>query len=494
MWVAGTSTVTGGGDPEEVRSIFVSDGVMPSLGVEPLFGRALRTADQDPGAAVRAVVLGYGFWMRRFGGDPSVVGRTIIVNANSREVVGVMPKDFRIVTAEPDLIVPFGFDRSKLMLPGFGFETVARLKPGATIAQASADVARMVPIWMHSWPMVAGVDPSIYETWRITPAIRPLSAEVIGNVARVLWVLFGAVGIVLLVACANVAALMLVRMEGRQNELAVRAALGAGRGRIVRALLAESAILALAGGAIGIGLSIVTIRLLVSYGPNTLPRLHEIAVDARALGFAIAASVLSAAFFGVLPALRYSRAEIASTLHAGGRTASDSRERRTARHGLIVVQIALALVLLVASGLMIRTFRRCIQSSQGSPGPKRSRRLTWPFRSRCIGAGTRGGVDRDIVTAVCNSGVTSAGFATVVPMVGGTPDWDVCSSKAVNTRRKRFRRCGSSSTSRRGIWRPWAHGSSPGATSRGPISRSAVGCWWSPRTWRVRCGVRRRRR
>ncbi len=427
VWAAGTSTVTGGGDPEEVRSIFVSEGVLEALSVPPLLGRALGAADQKPSAATRTVVLGYGFWMRRFGGDASVIGRTIIVNSNSREVVGVMPKDFRIVTAEPDLIVPFAFDRSTLMLPGFGFEAVGRLKPRVTITEASADITRMVPIWMHSWPMVSGVDPSIYETWRITPAIRPLSAEVIGNVAGVLWVLFGAIGIVLLVACANVAALMLVRMESRQNELAVRAALGAGRGRIVRALLAESAILALTGGVLGIALAVLTVHVLVSYGPNTLPRLHEIAVDARALGFAAAASALSAALFGVLPALRYSRAEIASTLHAGGRTASDSRERRTARHGLIVVQIALALVLLVASGLMVRTFKALHSVEPGFTNSEEIQTVNVAIPESLVSEPERvAGVQRDIVGRLSAiPGVTSAGFATVVPMVGGTPDWDV---------------------------------------------------------------------
>ena len=181
VWSAGTATVTGTGDPEEVRSIMVSDGVLQALGVSPLLGRALGSADQEPRTSVRAIVLGYGYWMRRFGGDASVIGRTILVNSSLREVVGVMPRDFRIVNAEPDLIAPIVFDRATLRLPGFGLETVARLKPGVTIAEANADVARMVPIWMRSWPMVAGVDSSIYETWQITPAVRPLAADVVGS-------------------------------------------------------------------------------------------------------------------------------------------------------------------------------------------------------------------------------------------------------------------------------------------------------------------------
>ncbi len=427
VWSAGTATVTGAGNPEEVRSILVSDGVLQALSVPPLLGRALGAGDQEPGAPVRAVVLGYGFWMRRFGGDTSVIGRTISVNSSPREVVGVMPKDFRIVNAEPDLIAPIAFNRSTLRLPGFGLETVARLEPGVTIAEATADVARMVPIWMRSWPMVAGVDASIYETWQITPALRPLAAEVVGNVARVLWVLFGAIGIVLLVACANVAALMLVRMEGRQSELAVRAALGAGRGRIVRALLVESTILALAGGALGVGLAVVSLWLLVSHGPDSLPRLHEIAVDARALAFAITASLFSGALFGVLPALRYTSSEIASTLHAGGRTASDSRERRTARHGLIVVQIALALVLLVASGLMIRTFQALRSVEPGFTRAEEIQTIDVAIPGSLVTEPERvARLQHDIADRLSGiAGVTSVGFASVVPMVGGTPDWDV---------------------------------------------------------------------
>lgn len=427
VWVADTSTVTGAGDPEEVRSVEVSDGVLQTLGVPPLVGRALRAADQDPGAPVRAIMLGYGFWMRQFGGDASIIGRTITVNASPREIVGVMPKDFRVVNAEPDLIAPLAFNRSTLRLPGFGLETVARLKPGVTIADASADVARMVPIWMRSWPMVPGVNASIYETWQITPAIRPLATEVVGNVARVLWVLFGAIGIVLLVACVNVAGLMLVRMEGRQTELAVRAALGAGRGRIVRALLVESTILGFAGGALGVGLATVGIGLLVSHGPDTLPRLHEIAVDARALAFAIAASLGSSVLFGVLPALRYTRSEIAGTLHAGGRTASDSRERRSARDGLVVVQIALALVLLVASGLMIRTFQALRAVEPGFTRPEAIQTIDIAIPGSLVREAERvARLQQDIADRLSAlPDVASVGFASVVPMTGRTPDWDV---------------------------------------------------------------------
>ena len=164
------------------------------------------------------------------------------------EIVGVMPAGFRVLDTDADLILPLRFDRSTLMLPGFGFQGIARLKPGVTMPDADADIGRMVPIWMNSWPAAKGVNPRVYEAFRITPALRSLHAEVVGNVGDVLWIVMATIGIVLLVACANVATLLLVRAEGRQQELAVRASLGAGRGRIVRGLLLESLLLALISG------------------------------------------------------------------------------------------------------------------------------------------------------------------------------------------------------------------------------------------------------
>ena len=189
-------------------------------------------------------MLSYGYWQRRFGGDRSVVGRTIIVDSRPKEIVGVMPQGFRIVNAEADLIFPLAFDRERLTSRrGFNYQGVARLKPGVTIAQANADMARMVPIWMNSWSDGPGTNPRVYETWKIAPALRPLKQEVVGGVTDVLWVVMATIGLVMLIACANVANLLLVRAEVRQRELSLRAALGAGRGRIVRGLLVESVLL-----------------------------------------------------------------------------------------------------------------------------------------------------------------------------------------------------------------------------------------------------------
>ena len=238
-------------------------------------------------------MLSYGYWQRRFGGDRSVIGRNIMVDSRPREIVGVMPQGFRFVDTDFDVIVPLAFDRGKLILAGFGFHGIARLKPGVTIAEANADMTRMLPIWMDSWSNGPGSNPHIYETWKITPMIRPLKQEVIGNVSEVLWVVMGTIGLVMLIACANVTNLLLVRVESRQQELAVRAALGAGWGRIVRGLLVESVMLGLMGGALGVGLAYAGVRFLVATGPANLPRLSEISMDARDTGiYAVAFGAL----------------------------------------------------------------------------------------------------------------------------------------------------------------------------------------------------------
>ena len=297
-------------------------------------------------------MLGYGYWQRRFGGDRSVIGRSIHVESPPREIVGVMPQGFRVVNADADLIVPLAFDRSRLILAGFGFQGIARLKPGVTIAQANADLARLLPIWMNSWPNGPGANPRVYETWRITPTLRPLKQEVVGNVGGVLWVVMGTIGIVMLIACANVANLLLVRAEARQQELAVRAALGAGWGRIVGELLLESVLLGCIGGVLGLGLAYAGLRFLVAIGPANLPRLNEISIDPRRSRSLCCVSLFSGLLFGLIPALKYAGpANFHWRFAAAAAPLSQSRERHRTRNILVVAQVALALVLLVSAGL-----------------------------------------------------------------------------------------------------------------------------------------------
>jgi predicted permease len=425
VWIAGTANVTGLAEPEQVRTVELSDGVFQALGTPPETGRWLTAADQIPGGPER-VMLSYGYWQRQFGGDRGVIGRNIMVDSRPREIVGVMPKGFQFVDADFDLVRPLAFERDKLILAGFGFHGIARLKPGATIAEANADITRMLPIWMDSWSNGPGTNPHIYETWKITPMMRPLKQEVIGSVGELLWVVMGTIGLVLLIACANVANLMLVRVESRQQELAVRAALGAVWTRIVRGLLVESMMLGLLGGVIGVGLAYAGVRFLLAIGPASLPRLDEISIDARTLGFAFVLSVLSGLLFGLIPALKYAGPRTSLALRSAGRTISASRDRHRARNLLVVGQVAMALVLLVSAGLMIRTFEalRTVEPGFADAQHLQLMRISIPdslIQEPERVTRTQHGI-LDKLAAI--PGVKSAAFVSEMPMEGFDSDWD----------------------------------------------------------------------
>jgi predicted permease len=434
VWTTGTANVTGIGQPEQVRVAFASDGVLQALDVPPFLGRWLSAQDQVPHGSdamgflgrSTTVMLSYGYWQRRFGADRSVIGRSLTIDSQSRQIVGVMPQKFRFVDTDADIIVPLAFERSKLIMAGFGFQGIARLKPGVTLAQANADLARLLPVWMDSWSNGPGTNPHIYEGWKITPAIRPLKQEVVGNVAEVLWAVMATIGLVMLIACANVTNLLLVRTEARQQELAVRAALGAGSRQIVRGLLVESVILSLAGGVLGAILAGAGLRLLIAIGPANLPRLNEISLDAWAIGFTLALSVLSGLLFGLIPALKYSGPRISLALHSAGRTASVSRERHRARNILLVAQMAMALVLLISAGLMIRTFQalRTVDPGFTNPRQLQTMRISIPA-SLIVDAERVTRTQNDIVNKLAAlPGVTSVGFASEMPMQGFDPNWD----------------------------------------------------------------------
>ena len=425
VWIPGTANVTGLAEPEQVRTVAVSDGVLQTLGVPPAVGRWFSQVDQVPNAP-GSVMLSYGYWRRRFGGDRAVIGRNIMVDSQPREIVGVMPPGFRFVDSEFDLTAPLAFDRGKLILAGFGFHGIARLKPGRTIAEANADISRMLPIWMDSWSNGPGSNPHIYETWKITPTIRPLKQEVIGNVGELLWVVMGTIGVVMLIACANVTNLLMVRVEARQQELAVRTALGAGWARIVTGLLIESVMLGLIGGVLGVGLAYAGVRFLVAIGPSNLPRLNEIAIDARTLGFTFILSLLSGLLFGLIPALKYAQPGTGSALQSAGRTISVSRERHGARNLLVVGQVAMALVLLICAGLMIRTFAALRKVDPGFAEPQHLQVMRISIPDLLI-------TEPERVTRTQNAildklaaiqGVKSVGFASDMPMEGFDSDWD----------------------------------------------------------------------
>lgn len=380
LYNSGSANVTGIAEPERVASLYVTDGTLPILGMPPLLGRWFNREDDSPRGA-DTVVLTYGYWSRKFGGDTSVVGRSIRVDGKARQIIGVMPRQFHILDgADPALIMPFQFERGKTMLGDFSFPAVARLKPGSTLTEATADVARMIPITNRSFPAPPGFNAKIFEEARIGPILQPLKQVVVGDVGRLLWVVMGGIGIVLLIACANVANLLLVRAEGRQLELAVRAALGASRGRIAGEMLLESLILGVVGGAMGLFLAYSALRLLAGLAPSGLPRLDEIGIDTPVLLFNLVVSLLASLLFGAIPVFKYSGARLGSRLHEGGRSMSQSRERHRARSTLAVVQVSLALVLMISSGLMIRTFHALTEVQPGfkAPASVQTVRLTIP--------------------------------------------------------------------------------------------------------------------
>jgi predicted permease len=426
VWVSGTANVTGAAEAEQVRTVNVSDGLLDALAVPPILGRLLSVSDQQPGSAA-TVMLSYGYWQRHFGADRSVLGRRINVDAKLREIIGVMPRGFQVVNADFDLILPLALDRHKQILAGFEYHGVARLKPGVKITEANADITRMLQVWMDSWTNGPGINPHFYDVWKITPALRPLKQEVIGDVDNTLWVVMATLGIVMLITCANVANLLLVKTEGRQQELAIRAALGAGWWRIVRGLLIESLVLGLFGGVIAVGLAYEGLKLLVALSPNSLPRLAEISLDARSLAFTLVLSLLSALLFGLIPAFKYAGARVSLVIRSAGRSASASRERHGVRNMLVIAQVALALILLVSAGLMIRTFRslRTVDPGFAQPEHLQIMRISIPqslVKEPIQVTRIQNSISDDLAAI---PGVTSVGFASEMPMEGLETDWDI---------------------------------------------------------------------
>ncbi len=411
-WAEGT--VAGLSEPETVITLNVSEQVLPVLGVQPELGRWFSDRDDTPGIRQTAV-LSYGWWQARFGGDRGVTGRTILVDGVPREVIGVMPASFHFLDRDPAFLLPLQFDRSKTILGQVAFQGIARLKPGVTIEQVTADLARLIPVALHSYPPQPGYTVKAFEEVRFAPRLEPLKRYIIGDLSKTLWVLMGTIGIVLLITCANVANLLLVRADARQHELAIRAALGAGQRDVARELLMESITLGVLGGAFGLGLAAAGIRALIAMAPENLPRLHEISIDPYVLLFTFGAAVLSGLVFGMIPSLKYARPRIIAALHGGGRTSSQTRERHRTRNGLVVVQVALAVILLVGAGLMIRTFQALRHVDPGfDPKNALTMRLTIPTASvpDPVAAARQEQGILDTIREI--PGVTSAGVASFI--------------------------------------------------------------------------------
>ena len=410
-------SITGVAEPEQVRALNVTQTVLPILGVQPALGRMFSRQDDTPGSP-RTALISYGYWQRRFGAQPSAVGRRIQVDGNAVEIIGVLPAGFRFLDRNVDLFRPLQYDRSKTFLGNFSFDGVARLKPGVDIARVNTELARLIPVAIESFPPFPGGNKAMFHEAKLAPAPLPLKEELVGDIGKALWVLMGTIGVVLIIACANVANLLLVRTEGRQHELAIRLALGAGWGQIAGALILESVTLAALGGAAGLGLAYGAVRLLAAIAPANLPRLNEIAIDGHVLLFAAAVSLVAAVLFGAAPVWKYAGPHVAQTLRAGGRSLSQSRERHRVRSVLVVVQVGLALLLLIGSGLMIRTFQalRTVQPGFTHPEEIQTLRIDIP-RTQIkdevqVVRMYQGMLDK--VAAI--PGVESAAFSTRIPL------------------------------------------------------------------------------
>ncbi len=373
IWRTGQVAITGPGDPVERTALLVTQEILPALGVQPTLGRWFSPDDDMPGAP-ETVIVSDAYWRNRLGADPDVIGRVLRIDARPREIIGVMPPRFtvgRTSPAYPDLILPLQIDMAEPR-PDYGFQALARLRDGVTLQQANADIARMLPIWMSTYVPADRRAP--VDALQLLPDVHALKEDVVGDVGQALWVMLGSISILLLIACANVANLLLVRAESRGQELAVRTALGARSGDIVRALLSESLALGLLGGLLGVGLAYGILQVVVAFGPADLPRLGEIAIDPSVLAFATATSIVSGLCFGLAPVARHvGRAfgrHLPEAMAAGARWASASRDRHRSQNALVVAQVALAAVLLVGSGLMIRTFQNMLRVEPGFTSPE----------------------------------------------------------------------------------------------------------------------------
>src|SRR5690348_3070012 len=414
-------SVTGMAEPEQVSALMVTDGTLPLLGIQPALGRGFTKQDDSEGTPETAI-LTYGYWRRKFGADVSVVGRTLVVDGKGRQIIGVLPQSFHFLDWEdPALVLPFRFDRNKTYLGNFSYQGIARLKPGVTIAQLNADMARMLPIVMSSFPAPPGFSIKLFEDARIGPNAKPLKLSVVGDVGNTLWVLMGSIAMVLLIACANVANLLLVRVEGRRQELALRAALGASWGRIAGELMLESLTLAALGGALGLGLAYGTLRILRAVAPSGLPRIHEIGIDGPVLSFTLFAALLAGLLVCCVPIFKYAGVHLSTGIREGGRGTSQSREQHRARSVLVVVQVALALVLLICSGLMIRTFRALTNVNVGFTGPAELQTFRIFIPETQVKEPERVvRMEEEILHKIETiPGVSSASIGTVIPMSGG---------------------------------------------------------------------------
>jgi predicted permease len=350
---------------ERVEAIRVTADFFRVLRLSPVAGRDFSEADDQPGAS-GTVMLTWPAWQRWFGGE-SAIGRTLRVDGVAHEIIGILPRDFIFVGPDVQLFLPRQFDRADVNVGSFNDIGIARLRPGVTFAQAEAEITRLGYEIPDVYP--GSISRSMLVDAQFAGQVHALKEDVVEDIGRVMWVLFGTVGIVLLIACANVANLFLVRAEARHREVAVRTALGGSRASIARDSVIEGIVLAASGGALGLVIAWLGLRALTSLGLDNLPRLHEVGIDPAVLAFTAVLCGVAGIGLGLFPMLRFRSLDLITSLREGGRGASGGRERHRARDGLVVTQLALALVLLVGAGLMLRTFGALREVDPGFQDP-----------------------------------------------------------------------------------------------------------------------------
>ena len=406
-WEANDVSITGAGDPEQVEALAMTHAVLPILRVQPMLGRSFVPGDDEPGAPLR-VMLTHGYWQRRFGGEDDVLGRSLRIDGQPAEVIGVLPSTFRFLREKPQIVMPLRVDRADAFGLEFDFHALGRLEPDVTLAEANADMARWIALL-----------PDVFDRMALQPDVRPLVEHVVGDIGDVLWILLAAVGLVLIIACANTTNLFLVRVEGRQREFAMRTALGASTARIARTVFSESMLLAAGAGLVGLALAGWAISVLRRLAPTDLPRVDEIGLDPAVVIVAALISLTSGFAFGLVAVLRIGRSA-GAVLEENGRAVTDGPRRQHTRNVLVVSQVALALVLLIVSGLMVRTVVALRQVHPGFVDPEAVQTFRLDLPPSVAGDGSEFGRLHERIAERLEQvpGVASVGLASSITMDG----------------------------------------------------------------------------
>jgi putative ABC transport system permease protein len=407
-------TLTGDGAPERLPASAITPSLFPVLRVKPSLGRAFVTEDGRPGSA-RVMLLSDQLWRSRFAADPKALGRQLRINGVPREIVGVMPAGFEFPRPDTELWLPLEINPAQAKLGEFGPSGLARLRPGTTPAAAQADLERLLAdLSSRDAAMAEMVKDGFHAR------VLPLREDMVGDIGHTLWILLGAVGFILLIACANVSNLLIVRGEGRRRETAIHTALGASPWELIGSVLLESLLLASASGVLGLLLAAAGLRLLVKLQPIGLPRLKEIGIDGRVLLFTAIVAVLSSLLAGLLPALRsLLKEDLALELKTGGTRTTSGHAQRRMRQFLVGLQVGLVLVLLTGSGLMLRSFLRLSHLDPGfATKDVLTFQLSLPEKDFPNDVAAAGLLDRVVERLSALPGVRSVGVASTLPLSG----------------------------------------------------------------------------